>query len=132
MFTELCQAIKRVKMDPKSQQLLDEEDLQAMRLDAIYLTAAIMDCLAILIDTANQSGTQCGLVAAKVIAVGRIFNPADFQKSMNLVHRKLEFYASATTFASFTLQANAAGARDEKDILQWILARKRPLYQTDE
>ena len=56
-MTDLSQAIESVKINARFPQLLDEEKFESMRNAALYLTAAIMDCLALLIKGATQSGT---------------------------------------------------------------------------
>ena len=87
-----------------------------IRIAAIYLSAAVIDCLTGLIEWINASGTSTFL-AGLMLVFKKCFVTPDFDKNLVTVSRRSQWYATA-------LQLKLVREKQHDDIIEWICPRE--------
>ena len=86
--------------------------LNEVRIAAIYLSTAIMDCLTGLVKWLNASSISTFLTALMLVLKQTYMTP-DFDKKLTIVHTRSGLYAIA-------LQSKIVREKQHDDILEWI------------
>lgn len=86
--------------------------LDEVRIAAIYLSAAVMDCLTSLINWVNGSSIFLSIVTL-ILVLKNVFLTPHFDESVAIVHTRSALYTSA-------LQSKFIREKQQNDVLEWI------------
>ena len=127
---DLSQAIQNIGIDPNFPRIMSPKHLEEIQSAASYLSAAVMDCLASLIDYLNHSGLPLLRITAERSGVGRFFITLDpeIDDAKRRVIEKIQFYEKATSTVATALQVDRGFRDHQSNLLKWILPENSEIY----
>jgi hypothetical protein len=96
-----------------------------MRDAALCLTAAILNCLGLVLASVSQSGTESIILSPNISVAGRFFNAPDVQNGKQRVVDQLALYTTTASSTTLNMQLRAKRDKDLEDILEWIWPRNQ-------
>ena len=115
---DLSQAIQNIEVDESFPRIISQQHLHEIRAAAIYLSAAIMDCLTVLIESIKQSCAFLFDYANPALAIRNALNTPDIDKAKTKVREKVEYYANVTSKIAIAMQTNLLLEKQENEILE--------------
>jgi hypothetical protein len=130
---DLAQSIENVRIDDFLSRMLPTELLTSLRTDAMYLSAAILDCLKVLIECTKRSRHFLVFRRADALsALKNVFDLDALKDERARVNDKLGRYTSKIASISSILQAKNHYESKELAILEWIWPENRSVVRPKE